>query len=259
MSNNSDFITCATIKWGDLYSAADVNKLFNAVKRNSRKKIRFYCMTESREGLDPDILWLPLVEQSYEKKMLDTQKITYHKRGALRKIALFNPEIYQDLDDVVLVLDVDVLIVKNIDELLDHAPGQVVMRKPFGSDPKPFSFGQGSIIKVEPKRHDFLYQNMKEMTEKMVFMANGSEQSYTSISAAARGLLSFYPDAWIVSFKYHCRPKKPLNLIHSPRLPDEARIVCFHGKPDIKEAVHGYRGKFWERTKPASWIQDHWG
>jgi len=134
-------------------------------------------MTESASGLDPDIIWLPLKEQSYECRMLEAQKSAYHKRGALRKVALFNPEIYSENDSAVLILDVDVLIVDEIDSLFDYAPGQVAMRKPFGSNPRPFSFGQGSIIKLEPKLHGFLYRNMANMPEKMVALANGYEQS----------------------------------------------------------------------------------
>lgn len=259
MMGDKNLITCATIKWGDLYSSDDVNRLFRSVRRNTRKNLRFYCMTESSDGLDPDIIWLPLKEQSYEHRMLEAQKSAYHKRGALRKVALFNPRIYSESDAAVLILDIDVLIVDEIDSLFDYAPGQVAMRKPFGSNPKPFSYGQGSIIKIEPRLHAFLYDQMVGMPEKMVALANGSEQSYTSIVAAAHGVLSFYPESWIVSFKYHCRPKKPLNFLKTPTVPNGAKIVCFHGKPDIKEAVKGYAGDFWGLSRPAPWISSYWG
>lgn len=258
MIEESKSVTCATIKWGDLYSSDDVNKLFNSVKRCTTKTLRFYCMTESPEGLEADIIWLPLNEQPYECRMLEAQKVAYHKRGALRKIALFNPEIYTELDEVVLILDVDILIVNNIDVMFDFSPGHVAMRRTFSLSPKPFSFGQGSIIKIEPKLHGFLYKKMAEMPEKMVALANGSEQSYTSIVSASLGALSFYPDDWIVSFKYHCRPRKPLNFFIKSKLPANAKIVCFHGKPDIKEAAQGYLGNFWGMSRPADWIYDFW-
>lgn len=258
MSDMFKPIICSTIKWGDLYTADDVNKLFNAVKRNTRRDIKFYCMTEDGAGLDPEIVWLPLISKEYEQAMLRAQKNSYHKKGALRKIELFNPEIYSDSEDVILVLDIDVLITGSVDELVDFEPGQVVMRKTFGVNPKPFSYGQGSVIKFEPKRHSFLYSNMVAMPEKMVEMSNGSEQSYTSISASSRGYLSFYPDHWICSFKYHCRPRKPLNIMFKPKPVNDCKVICFHGKPDIKEAIRGYRGKFFDMTRKAEWIKNYW-
>jgi len=44
--------------------------------------------------------------------------------------------------------------------------------------------------------------------------------------------MKFWPDEWVRSFKRHCRPVFPLNLILQPKLPKNARIVAFHGKPD---------------------------
>ena len=42
------------------------------------------------------------------------------------------------------------------------------------------------------------------------------------------------------SFKRHCIPAFPLNHFLTPKVPAQARIVAFHGRPDPDEALRGY-------------------
>ena len=71
--------------------------------------------------------------------------------------------------------------------------------------------------------------------------------------------MKYWPDAWVRSFKRHCRPGFPLNFLLQPKLPADARIVAFHGKPDPDEAAAGYSGKHLNHhSRPAPWINEHW-
>ncbi len=250
-------LTCICIKWGTLYPTEHVNRLFRAVLRKTDRDVDFYCMTEMAEGLDNRIRVIPLEEQPYEARMRATQK-TVKKQGALRKIAMFNPAIFEDDVGPVLALDLDILITGDLDEMADFAPGHVTMRGPFAPDAEPRTFGEGSIIKFEPKHHGFLYSTMAENPEEAVVMCKGSEQTYTSTLAHENGVFTAYPSEWIVSFKYHCRPKRPLNLFVPPKLPSDARIVCFHGRPNVDEALNGYKSDPFHSTRPAQWIADNW-
>jgi len=66
----------------------------------------------------------------------------------------------------------------------------------------------------------------------------------------------FWPDDWTRSFKRHCRPAFPLNLVMPPKKPD-TRILVFHGRPDPEEVVGGYSdGKLRHRSLPAQWLTD---
>jgi len=254
----SNTLTCATIKWGDIYPVDHVNRLFRSVARQTNRNLRFICMTETPEGLDSRIEWVPLVPPAFEKKMLSVQKKTYHKNGALRKVALFNPAIYGLDPGAVLVLDIDIIITGQIDDLADFADGKIAMRKPFNKKPIPFAKGQGSVIKFHPALHGFLYDCMANETEVSVLRAGGSEQSYTSLTASDHRMLANFPDNWIVSYKYNCRPPKPLNAFLTPKLPTDARVICFHGRPNIDEALNGYKKNLFEMSRPASWISNYW-
>ncbi len=69
----------------------------------------------------------------------------------------------------------------------------------------------------------------------------------------------WWPEEWTRSYKRHCRPAFPLNLICTPKPPRGCRILVFHGRPDPDEAMRGYRGKrIHHHIKPAPWIADYW-
>ena len=251
-------LNCICIKWGTLYPTEHVNRLFRAVLRNTERPVNFFCMTEDAVGLDPHIKVLPLVDQPFEPRMRAAQKTATKKNGALRKIAMFRPGLLGDIDGPVLAFDIDVLITGNLDEMADYAPCKVAMRGPFTNRSEPPTYGEGSVIKFEPKHHAFLYDEMANDPEGSVKMCKGSEQTYTSTLATQNEAIALYPDAWIVSFKFHCRPKRPMNLFVPPKLPKDARIVCFHGRPKVDEALEGFKSNPVHLTRPAQWISDNW-
>ena len=50
------------VKWGDKFLPLYVNRLYSMVKRNLSLPYRFVCLTDNREGLDPNIDIVPLQE-----------------------------------------------------------------------------------------------------------------------------------------------------------------------------------------------------
>ena len=54
-------------------------------------------------------------------------------------------------------------------------------------------------------------------------------------------------------------PFPPLNYVLPPRIPDNCRILVFHGTPKMEQALEGYRSWKWNRTtRPATWLKDYW-
>lgn len=250
-------INVVCIKWGHSFGHEYVNRLRRAIIRNTARDVRFFCMTDDRTGVDKQIEILPLVEEPFLAKMMEVLPRT-KRRGAMRKVSMFNPALFADLRGPLVALDLDVVITGNLDELSDFAPGKVSMRREWKGCGPGTGLGHGSVLKFEPLRHAYLYENIARNTELEIIRANGSEQNYTSFTAQAAGDFEPFPDPWIVSFKYECRPMRPLNLLMRPRLPKGARVVCFHGQPKMHEAVAGYRSDPLHSTRPARWMQDAW-
>jgi hypothetical protein len=250
-------LNCICIKFGTAYAPEYVNRLRAALARNSQSDLRFFCMTDDPVGIGPGVEILPLPVEPYADRMNKALE-TAPKRGRLQKISLFRPDLIPDLNGPLLVFDLDVAIVGPIDDLRDYAPGKLCMRREWKQSSRAPSVGHGSVERFDPKLHSYLYEFMTRDPEAAVALGGGSEQTYTSASAVRAGDFQPFPEDWIVSFKYDCRPRRPLNLFREPRLPGNARVVCFHGHPKMDEAVEGYRAGPFRSTRPCGWLRDAW-
>ncbi len=224
--------TVACIKWGTLFGPEYVNRLYSGVRRNLSCPVRFVCMTEHAEGLHPDIEVLDLPVEPFAEPMAAALKVA-NRQGAMRKVSLF------------------------LDDLLTLAPGHVVMRHDWTEARKGRPTGHGSVFRYDPAVHGFLYDDLAADAYREVEVARGSEQRYTSHKAMDREVFTYIPGDWVVSFKYDCNPF-PGNYLRAAQLPAEARVVCFHGRPKMPEAIEGYRGSLIRYAKPTAWLQEHW-
>ncbi|MFC3087822.1 glycosyl transferase [Tabrizicola soli] len=249
-------LNCICIKYGTAYGSEYVNRLRAGLARNTRSELRFFCMTDDRSGIDRTVEILPLPDEPFATRM-EAAMANAPKQGRLKKISLFRPDLITDLDGPLMVFDLDVAVVGPVDELRDFAPGKVCMRREWRHSGRAPSLGHGSVERFDPRLHGYLYEFMARDPEAAVGLGGGSEQTYTSASAARAGDFQPFPDDWIVSYKYDCRPARPLNLFRQPHLPANARVVCFHGRPKMDEAVAGYRAGL-SSTRPCDWLRDAW-
>jgi len=244
------------IKWGDKYPAYYVNRLCAGVRRFLARPHRFICFTDDAEGLIPEVEVHPLPVEPFEAEMM--RLMTEPKRkGAWRKVSLFKPGL-ADMQGPVLGFDIDVCITGPLDDLFDFAPGKMCMRREWREARRGLPGGHGSVFRYDPARHGYLYEEFAADPLAAADRAKYSEQKYTSMTTQSRGDFAFFPPQWIASFKRDAIPFPPLNLFVEPRLPADTRVMCFHGKPKMEEAVEGYRGDWWRTTRPAQWLNEFW-
>jgi hypothetical protein len=250
-------VTCICLKYGTLYGPEYVNRLLCGLRRNSVNEVRLWCMTDDANGIDPDVGILPLAEEPFAARM-EMALQTAPKRGRLKKISLFRPGLIPEHRGPLMVFDLDVAITGPVDDLFSFAPGKLCMRREWRRSSRAPSIGHGSVERFDPELHPYVYEFMARDPEGAVAFGGGSEQTYTSGSAARAGDFAAFPDDWIVSFKHDCRPPRPLNLFTQPRLPANARVVCFHGRPKMEEAVTGYRAGPLHSTRACVWLREAW-
>ncbi|MFD1341317.1 glycosyl transferase [Litorisediminicola beolgyonensis] len=248
--------TVVCIKWGSLFGPEYVNRLYSGVRRHMDRPVRFLCMTEDARGFHPDIEQLPLPDEPFRAEM-DAALAVANRQGAMRKTSLFRQGVIPDLEGPVLGFDLDVVITGPLGEIFDLAPGTVAMRHDWTEKRKGRPTGHGSVFRYDPARHGFLYHDLAASPYSEVETARGSEQRYTSHKAMDRGVFTYIPEPWVVSFKYDCNPF-PQNWWRQPALPKDARVVCFHGHPKMDEAIDGYRGSLIRYSKPCPWLREHW-
>ncbi|SPF80575.1 glycosyl transferase [Pseudoprimorskyibacter insulae] len=244
------------IKWGTLFGPEYVNRLYSGVRRNLKRPIRFYCMTEHAEGIHPDVEILPLPIEPFSEPMNAALAVA-NRQGAMRKVSLFKPGLVPDLEGPYLGFDLDVVITGDLEPIWSMAPGKICMRHDWTEKRKGRPTGHGSVFRFDPAEHGFLYEDLAANPYKEVEIARGSEQRYTSHKAMERGVFEYIPDPWVVSFKYDCNPF-PMNWLRRPKLQPEAKVVCFHGRPKMPDAVDGYNGSFIRHAKACDWLREHW-
>jgi len=245
------------IKWGSLFGPEYVNRLYSGVRRNIAAPVRFFCMTEDAAGFHRDIEVLPLPIEPFHEAMNAALAVA-NRQGAMRKVSLFRPGLIADLDGPLLGFDLDVVITGALDDLLTLAPGKVLMRADWVEARRGRATGHGSVFRFDPALHGWLYDTLAADPTGQVQKARGSEQRYTSTLAQEKGAFAYIPDDLVVSFKHDCMSLPPMNYLRTPKLPANARVVCFHGRPKMPEAIAGYRGSWLRWSRPCGWLQDHW-
>lgn len=241
------------LKWGTRYPAEYANKLYRGVARNLKRPFRFFCCTDNVEGLDSTIETIPFPDNPGVKRGWPDilVKLVLTRNG------------FGDLKGPTLFLDLDIVIMGSMEPFFDYEPGrfciihnwvnrrkQLLGRRPHVGNSSVFRFNAGA-------ESDYIYQTfLKEIHRAEDRCQFNTEQAF--LTYAAKDVV-WWPDEWVRSFKWNCRPLFPLNLLSAPRQPKDCRILVFHGKPDPEEAIVGYRGKkIHHRTLPAPWITKNW-
>ena len=80
----TEIVNIICIKWGTMYGAEDVNRLYRQVKRHLNRPHRFVCFTDDFNGIDPGVDCQPLPELGLPEGHGDTR---------WRKLALFRRDL----------------------------------------------------------------------------------------------------------------------------------------------------------------------
>lgn len=265
---NQSKVNILCLKWGDRYPAFYVNRLHAAVRRNMTRPFRFVCVTDDAEGIDPDVDCVPFPD--------DPGVIGRPWPNIFIKLCLFKKG-FADLEGPTLFLDVDVLVLRELDKFFDYRPGdfciihnwverrKMIFRKlPFIGNSSCFRFDAGSE-QANRVYEIFLRDKEKGLTDEYNWLFCCGSQKFQTRAMAEAGTVTWWPGAWVSSFKRQCIPPFPLNLIMTPRYPKTASVVAFHGRPDITEAIDGFRGQtrggepgFHLSCRPTPWAKAEW-
>lgn len=235
------------LKWGDKYPAEYVNRLYRMVAKHCSLPFQFHCMTENTEGLDSNIHVLDLV-------------IEPGLKGWWYKLQLFKSDFY-GLQGQVVFLDLDVVITKNIDKLLQYSPNDFVIIK----DLQKGKIYNSSVFKFRLSSQTHVWDSFMQDQSAIMARMHGDQDWISEVITDA----SLWPEGSVVSFKKECnaRAKRSYGLIGSwlrgfgflqakgeALLPEDACIVYFHGKPDPDDVAFSAFGMW----KHAPWIGEQW-
>ena len=231
------------VKWGDKFLPLYVNRLYSMVKRNLSLPYRFVCLTDNREGLDPNIDIVPL-QEGFEY--------------CWTKMELFRGDAFSE-EDLCLYLDLDVVVTDNIDDLITFEPEKSFVGLYDWYSKRKSPHYNSSVMRFCGNSHTHLYTSLVEKlksgivtwgrefdaylgsNDKVVLWEGerryGSDQEWISTYIYPRKELRehSFPEKWIRSYKKHGRK----------RLPKKCKIMVFHGFPKPHEVDNEYVKENW--------------
>ena len=239
------------LKWGTLYGPEYVNILFHMVSRHLRAPFRFICLTEDARQLEPGIEVYPLPE--FEEPPWKYARFC----SAWRKLALFRKGL-ADMQGKVLFLDLDVVITGSLDDVFSFSDKFAMIENWY----QPGN-GQASALCFDVGRFEFLLERYQSDPIRYLKQYR-TEQAF--IAGELGNELAFFPEHWFQSFKKHCMPSAAARLLGAQnRLPQDAKVIVFHGRPNPPDAIKGEWGKplpwykrWYKRFQPTLWVAEFW-
>lgn len=230
------------MKWGTKYGPEYVNTLHSMVRRHLTRPFRFVCLTDDDRGLDNEIEPFPLID-------LD---IPDGPERGWDKLTTFASPLY-DLTGQALFVDLDVVIVDNIDCFFEHEAEFPIIKDWVRKDVT----GNSSVYRFTVNAHPDILEYFRDNHEQIRRQVR-NEQEYLSWYVSNHGKLSYWPDHWCRSFKYHCNHRGVKSWFQPPSKPDDAKIIVFHGNPNPPDAIAGRSGKWYRKVLPTPWVAEHW-
>ena len=232
------------MKWGNKFPADYVNRLYGMVAHHLNRPFRFVCFTDDASNIRTQVEIQPLPELDIPNNIPE--------RG-WRKLTVFAQD-FGGLSGMTLFLDLDVVIVGNLDDFFT-AKGDFLIAHDKKNPEK--MQGNSSVFRFEAGQYPhiltFFEQNFQKIKQQVCH-----EQAYLSAEMYKLGKLHFWQDDWVPSFKYRCCPSWMKSWFQAPSIPQNARIILFHGLPNPPEAIEGISGKWYRHIQPAPWIADYW-
>ena len=247
---NDKTITVICLKWGERYGSEYVNRLYAMVRRNTKRDLRFVCITDDINGIRAEV----------ETRLMPPFDLpeTFRFKG-FRRMFLFKETLY-DLTGDVLHLDLDLIITGSIDDFWDYAPEEPYIVSENWTQP-----GQGiGNMSVFRYRIGALTKIWERFSADPMGMLNQYVNSQTFCSRTL-GTFKMYPLEWCTGFKHTLIPKWPLNFFITPKQPAKhVKVVAFTGKPDLEDVIAGEwpTPKAWKKmykhVKPTPWLSAIW-
>ncbi len=249
-------VNVLTMKWGDFYGPEYVNRLYCGVERNLTLPFRFLCFTDHSDGLNPGIECYPIPGLDIPAGM----RPDVVRRGAWFKLGVFQSGL-ADLNGSCLFLDLDILVLRSLDRLFELREKDFCLIRDWQQPHQRLTHlgqtpvGNTSVFRFQAGGTDYILDAFGK-TSGQALNRIRNDQRFVSFHAKS---ITWWPKSWVVSFKRHCLPAFPVNLLRSAPEPALASIVAFHGRPNPHEAMAGHRqGPLHRWTRPTLWIAENW-
>lgn len=256
----ADRVTIVCMRWGNPFPKDYVRVLYHGVKSNISRDFDFVCLSDDLQPICDGVRVLPIPELKLAKEKWAL--------GFWPKLTVFKPGLFP-AGRPVLFLDLDVLILKPLDPVLDRLKKMRGLHMLREWNPglwnlvplfmRPDRGGQSSMFAFYPEEQVSIYKKFEREDAAGAF-STYIDQMFISLNASN---LSYLPYHFAASFKKHCVHYYPLNLLFKKiRQPRRAMVVVFHGKPKPTDLIRDDQAKWGTDRKfghgPVDWVKSYW-
>lgn len=216
-----------------VYDIEYIKKLRNMVSRHITLPYEFYCLTDDPQEVE-GVHMIHLPNQGYDMQW-------WHK------LHWFDPSI--GLKGRILYLDLDIVIHKNIDKLVDLASDKFYGVREFSRAFVPpgveWNRLNSSIMSWIGGTHGDLFDKFKQDTSTAMSTAL-DDQDWLFRNAIER--ITFWPDSWIQSYRWETAKhtdvydasNKTFVKQTTLEVPRECAICVFHGHPKPEKVLSNF-------------------
>jgi len=196
------------------------------IERHLTVPHRFVCFTDRPDGIDPKI----------EIRILP-RRAEIH--GWWWKPYMFKADHFPQ-GDTNLFFDLDMVIIGNINSLISYQPGQFVGLHDFSRIWKNAEKLCSAIMRWEAGFHSEIWEGIGNNPG--IIRSMPGDQDW--IWSLYKNKIKFYPDRWIISYKWEARERSELaringrynfNSIRNVELDPTTSVLAFHGTPNPHE------------------------
>jgi hypothetical protein len=221
-------INVICLKHGDKYNPMYVNNLYNMVGRHLSLPHRFVCFTDDPRGINKNVETRPLPKE-------------IPLTGWWWKPYVFKADHFEQ-GDTNFFLDLDMVIVKSIDHYFNYHGGEFVgLRDVSRVFDRPEKLGS-AVMRWPAGEYSDIWSKIEQNNNQTPRFIGDQDWVWSLY----KNKIKFYPDKWIVSYKWEVRTRAELvrctnryNFIDVRDVPlDPATsILAFHGTPDPHEVM----------------------
>jgi hypothetical protein len=219
----NNYLLC--LKHGTKYSPDYVNKLYNMVKRNCTVEFEFVCLTDDPTGLDPQIKTIPLPG---------------NLQGWWCKPYMFSKDL--PIKGTILYMDLDVVVAGKLDKLFTYQPNHWCTIRDFTRAMRPdWKKYNSSVVRFKTGELHKVWEDFQADQQNIQRRLHGDQDWL--YEATQNNQAMFYPDSWILSWKWEVRKdkqfasggvkgSKKFKSIENVKPRAECCLTVFHGDPN---------------------------
>lgn len=220
-------LTVVTWKWGTRYTARHVNTLYSMLKRHLHVPFEMVCVTDNPQGINKPVRIVKLWHQLRDLG------------GCYCRLKAFRPEMEREFGRRFVSIDLDCVITGDVTPLLTRSEDFVICRDglwpatPYNGSMWLMTAGARSQV-----WDTFTRRESPAKAKKLGYV--GTDQAWIA-ACLGPDEAQWTTDDGVYSYRHHV-------LKNGGELPEDARIVFFHGRYDPSQAD----------VQRHEWVRENW-